>query len=382
MGQCAEGGGALPKITGSELEKQHYTGREESPMSGAAYMFLRECESMSFDDLAPSNSNCVWKEQVRLVPSDKRSGNLFGISVDIDNKQGIAIVGSSNSPAYGFHQEPISVHPYTTSMNVPIPEDLEDLMKSGGTHTAIGGSLRLIDYLVHKGRHNVAEASKFTEEAGSVYIFTREAINSISEKSWRASELAKISPPDVAARDHFGSSIAIDGTVAVMGATGRDSHAENGGSAYVYDLEWVRVKFISVEFVALEGQRVVKIFLERDLTLSYMRYSIAYSTSDLSARGVDRATFDRCMILPASLRFDCGDYEESSGEVTFNPGEQQTHFEVRIMDDKCIERHLEYVQLNLHQLGGSVIHGENFRAQLRIDDDDMVYDALSRNCTV
>ncbi len=381
MGQCAEGGGALPKITGSELEKQHFTGKEESPMSGAAYMFLRECESISFDDLSPSNSNCVWIEQERLVPSDKRSGNLFGISVDVDNKQGIAIVGSSNSPAYGFNQEPIAVHPYTTSINVPVPEDLEDLMKSGGTYTAIGGNLRLNEYLIRKGRHNVAEASKFTEEAGSVYIFTREAMNSISGKSWRVSELAKISPPDVAARDHFGSSIAIDGTVAVMGATGRDSHAENGGSAYVYDLEWARVKFISVEFVAVEGQRAVKIFLERDLDLSSMRYSIAYSTSDLSARGVDRATFDRCMILPASLRFDCGDYEESSGEVTFNPGEQQTHFEVRIMDDKCVEMHLEYVQLNLHQLGGSVLHGENFRAHLRIDDDDMAHDSLSRNCT-
>jgi hypothetical protein len=384
LGQCAEGGGALPKVTGSDLEKQHFTGKEESPMSGAAYMFFNECTSMAFDDVSPSNSNCVWRERERLVPSDKRSGNLFGISVDIDSEKGIAIVGSANSPAYGFYQEPIAVHPYTNStVEKIISEDLEDLMKSGGTLTATGGNLRLTDYLKHKSRRDVAEASKFTEEAGSVYVFIRESESAGSVPgSWRSSELAKISPPDVAARDHFGSSIAIGGTFAVMGAIGRDSHAENGGDAVVYDMEWVRVKFSSVEFVAMEGQRVVKIFVERDLLSSAMRYSIAYSTTDLSARGVDTVTFDQCLSVPASQRTECGDYEVSSGKVTFNPGEQSTYFELRIMDDNCIERHLEYVQLNLYQLGGTLLHGENFRAQLRIDDDDMIYNALSRNCSV
>jgi hypothetical protein len=216
-----------------------------------------------------------------------------------------------------------------------------------------------------------------------VYVFIRESESAGSVPgSWRSSELAKISPPDVAARDHFGSSIAIGGTFAVMGAIGRDSHAENGGDAVVYDMEWVRVKFSSVEFVAMEGQRVVKIFVERDLLSSAMRYSIAYSTTDLSARGVDTVTFDQCLSVPASQRTECGDYEVSSGKVTFNPGEQSTYFELRIMDDNCIERHLEYVQLNLYQLGGTLLHGENFRAQLRIDDDDMIYNALSRNCSV
>lgn len=78
FGQCTEGGGALPKTSKSGIEKQHYTGREESPHAGAAYMFLNKCVPLALDDLSPSNSNCVWLEQERLVASDKRAGNLFG----------------------------------------------------------------------------------------------------------------------------------------------------------------------------------------------------------------------------------------------------------------------------------------------------------------
>ena len=383
FGQCAEGGGALPKLSKSGSEKQHYTGREESPTSGAAYMFLYECKKMDFDDFSPSNSNCVWVEQERLVPSDKRAGNLFGGSLGVNHELGIAIVGSQNAPAYGFYQEPISVHPFTKStIDLPISEDLEDLMKSGRTFTAIGSSLRLVDHLIHTGQIDADEASKYTEQAGAVYVFLREPVsgNITQEPSWRTNEIAKIAPPDVAARDHFGGGVALDGALAVIGATGRDGHAENGGGAFIYDMEWVRVKFSATEFVAIEGQRDVKIFLKRDLSHSSSKYSIAYSTSDLSAVGVDKSKFDSCMMMPALHRIGCGDYEQSSGVVTFNPDQEQIYFEVRITDDKCTESHMEYVQLNLHQLGGSPLRGENYRAQLRIDDDDTAGGELSINC--
>jgi len=389
FGQCSEGGGTLPKTSGSTSEKQHYSGREESPMSGAAYMFLYECDNMNLHDLSPSNSNCAWVEQERLVASDKRGGNLFGISVDVDHEQGVAIIGSSDAPAYGFYQEPISVHPHSNStVTLPIPEDLEDMMKSGTTYSATGGNVRLIDYLAYKGRIDAGEANKFTEQAGTAYVFRREPTKygprgEISQKPfWRTTEHSKIAPPDVAARDNFGYSIAIDGITSVMGAIGRDGHARNQGGAFVYDMEWVRVKFSNVEYVVLEGQHTIKIFVERDLAWSDSRFSIAYSTSDLTAIGVDTIKYDDCMKnYPSPGRDGCGDYEQSSGEVTFNPKEQHAYFTIRIIDDRCIERHMEYVQLNLHQIGGSPLRGENYRSQLRIDDDDWPHDQLSMNCT-
>ena len=85
--------------------------------------------------------------------------------------------------------------------------------------------------------------------------------------------------------------------------------------------------------------------------------------------------------MTAPHRIGCGDYEQSSGVVTFNAGQEHAYFEVRITDDKCTESHMEYVQLNLHQLGGSPLRGENYRAQLRIDDDDAAGGTLSINCT-
>ena len=61
--------------------------------------------------------------------------------------------------------------------------------------------------------------------------------------------------------------------------------------AFAYDMEWIRVKFQQVEFVATEGQGSIKIFVERDQLWSNGRYSLAYSTSDLTAVGVDTAKF-------------------------------------------------------------------------------------------
>ena len=383
-GQCAQGGGALPKTN----TKQHYTGREQTPKAGSAHMFLYECEYMDFDDLSPSNSNCIWKEQERLVASDKREGNLFGFSVDVDHEQGVALIGSPNSPAYGFFNEPISVHPHSNlTINLPIPEDLEDMMKSGPTYSATGGNIRLIDYLTHEGQIKPENAA-YSEAAGVAYIFIREPARYdpngkiIQKPFWRTTEHSKVAPPDVASQDNFGFSVVLDDNLAAMGAVGRSGSTRNQGGVYVYDMEWIRVKFTNVEYVALEGQRSVKIFVERDLLWSNSRYSIGYSASDLTAVGVDTKKFNACMRnLTSADRDKCGDYEQASGEVTFNAGEQHTYFTIRIMDDKCTEKHMEYAQLNLHQIGGSPLRGENYRAQLRIDDDDFNVLPLSKNCT-
>ncbi|KAL7554992.1 hypothetical protein ACHAWF_018570 [Thalassiosira exigua] len=392
FGQCAEGGGALPKS--GAAAKQHYSGKEESSKSGAAYAFFYECSNLDFGNVSPSNSNCAWKEQERLVASDKRQGNMFGAAVSVDNESGMAMIGSPKAASYGFYQEPVSVHPHSNStIKLPIPADHENLMRSGVTYSATAGNVRLIDQLIYEEQFDVEEASKFTENAGAVYVFLREPARYgpmgeiVQEPYWRTTEHSKLAPPDAKARDNFGFSVALDGVTsgkevtAVMGATGRDGHVRDGGGGFVFDMEWVRVKFTQVEFVALESDRLVKIFVERDLSWSDGRFSVGYSTSDLTAVGVDTLKYDECMGSSAPDRDGCGDYEQSSGEVTFNAGEQHAYFTIRIIDDLCIENHLEYVQLNLHQIGGSPLRGEDYRSQLRIDDDDFEEMGLSMNCT-
>lgn len=374
FGECSAGGGALPKLNPAEY--QHYTGKEETENAGAAYIYYRECPTLEdLTDASSSNSDCAWIEQERLTASDKRVGNNFGTSVSIDNAQGVAIVGSPNSPAFGFYQEPIFVHPHSnaTTFDFPIAENLgHHKIKSGLTYSTTGDSIRVMDYLARINNIPIEELSRYTEQAGMVYVFLREPAaygpsgDLIRKAYWKTTEHARIAPPDVSSRDHFGYSVAFGGTTSVMGAMG----AKDGGAAYAYDMEWIRVKFAQVEYVAVEGDHQIKIVLQRDLAWSNSTFSVEYSTSDLSAIGVDTSKYEECMRLHASQRDGCGDYEQSAGEVEFNPGEEFTYFVIRIVDDLCTERDMEFAQLTLHQFGGSALRGESYRSILRIDDDE------------
>ena len=114
----------------------------------------------------------------------------------------------------------------------------------------------------------------------------------------------------------------------------------------------------------------MKIFLERDANALSMPAAIGFSTSDLTAEGSDSPRFQECLKLDLRDRRSCGDYERRSGTVSFKENIAQVYFTVQIMDDATAEDHMEYVQLQLHLPGGGPIHGEKFRAQIRIDDDD------------
>ena len=68
----------------------------------------------------------------------------------------------------------------------------------------------------------------------------------------------------------------------------------------------------------------------------------------------------------------CGDYELTSEELLFVEGETLSFFTTPIMDDLCYETKIEYLQLQLHIPGGGPIHGEHYRAHVRIDDNDWI----------
>ena len=46
--------------------------------------------------------------------------------------------------------------------------------------------------------------------------------------------------------------------------------------------------------------------------------TVGYSTSDLTATGVDKNRFFKCKKQPLIMRQGCGDYEQTIGEVSFN----------------------------------------------------------------
>ena len=345
-------GGAIP-TTRSSREKQHYSGVEETAKSGAAYVFKRQCKDWLNTQLA---NECEWMQEQRLVPSDKRANNLFGTSVSL--KEETAAVGSPGSPAYGFFKEDLELQ-----VDFPVNPREEYLMKSGNILTATPGNLRLLDHLADNTTKHlpVILPTRYREKAGALYTFQKEKKNE-SITTWTISEQGRIAPPDVNGNDHFAS---VHSTAESSIVIGTDS----GKGIYLFNMKWQSVRFSSIEYVAAEGNdSETKIEVVRDPCDKALY--IGYSTSDLTATGVDKLKINNCMDQSLENRIGCGDYEQSSGILYFAPGQNVATFIVRIMDDGCRERHMEYVQLNLHIPGAAAIQGEQFRAQLRIDDDD------------
>ena len=65
--------------------------------------------------------------------------------------------------------------------------------------------------------------------AGSAYLFKKDG-------NGRVSQLAKIKASDPEAQDNFGHSVAIDGSLIVIGSPNEDSAGENAGSSYIYSI--------------------------------------------------------------------------------------------------------------------------------------------------
>ena len=83
-------------------------------------------------------------QMIRSFPSYKK------MSVDINGKEGITVVGSMQSSAFGVYQKDPSVYPYknSTSIKFPLPSNLEQYGKAGVTYSPTRGNLRLVDYVL------------------------------------------------------------------------------------------------------------------------------------------------------------------------------------------------------------------------------------------
>ena len=81
-------------------------GRGQSGQAGAVYAFRRKTEVVGSEEVCACVCNsfgcscdgtkwgCVWQEESKLEASDKRSGDLFGFAVDVDDASGVVVVGA------------------------------------------------------------------------------------------------------------------------------------------------------------------------------------------------------------------------------------------------------------------------------------------------
>jgi nucleoside-specific outer membrane channel protein Tsx len=175
--------------------------------AGAAYVFAR--------------TNGGWSEQAKLTASDGAAVDLFGYSVALSGDT--AIVGA---PRAG-HLRTGAAYVFARS-NGSWSEQTKLTASDGafldffGSSVALSGDTAVVGafWADVSGRHN----------AGAAYAFVR------SDGSW--SEQAKLTASDGAAGDELGTSVAVSGDTAIMGAPfAAPAGRTDAGAAYVYELD-------------------------------------------------------------------------------------------------------------------------------------------------
>ncbi len=177
---------------------------------------------------SPSINNCIIKnnkatyggglkievgehEEYKLTSIDTYIESRFGYSVAIDGN--IAIVG-----AYGNYFGTAFLFDVTTGTQLAKLTALDTVHGHNfGDSVAIDGNIAII------GADNDDDAGL---NSGSAYLFDVTT----------GAQLAKLTALDAAPGHYFGNSVAIDGNIAIVGANGSDSSGSFSGSSYLFDV--------------------------------------------------------------------------------------------------------------------------------------------------
>jgi hypothetical protein len=173
-------------------------------------------------------------EDFKLIASDAAAGDNFGSSVGISGTTAIvgAIfdddAGSASGSAYIFN---------TTTGGERLKLTASDATEGDrfGDSAAISGGTAIVG----------APGDLFgvSSTSGSAYIFN--AAN--------GQQLFKLTVPDAAAVDNFGWSVAISGSIAIVGVPNDDDAGSASGSAYLFDSTTGRRLFKLTAFDAAAG---------------------------------------------------------------------------------------------------------------------------------
>jgi hypothetical protein len=205
--------GADVSISGNTIVVGAY-----NTLSGSAYVYTR--------------SGTVWSEQAILVASDGASGDNFGISVGISDE---TIVVGAYFDDVGANTNQGSAYIFVRSGTV-WTEQAKLTASDGQANDRFGGSVAI------SGETVVAGAPLDFVNAlnqGSAYLFVR------SGTTW--TQQTKLTAPDGAASDNFGSSVGVSGDKIIVGAPNSDAStsspltngnlsptATNQGAVYIF----------------------------------------------------------------------------------------------------------------------------------------------------
>jgi len=168
--------------------------------SGSAYLF----------DVTTGN------QTARLTASDAALGDEFGVSVAISGNR--ALVGARFDDDGGSFSGSAYLFDVTTGNQIAKLTASDATAGDWfGSSVAISGNTALIGAVADDDRGSLS---------GSAYLFDVTTGN----------QIAKLTASDAAEGDVFGSSVAISGDTALVGAWGDDDGGNNSGSVYLFDV--------------------------------------------------------------------------------------------------------------------------------------------------
>ncbi|MEY3231202.1 MAG: hypothetical protein RL689_1291, partial [Planctomycetota bacterium] len=163
-----------------------------------------------------------WSQQTKLVANDPGLSDSLGISVAIDGIT--AVAGAAFDDASAIADQG-SVYVFFNSSGTTWTQQTKLVASDGAAGDQLGGSVAISGNTLLAG----AAGDDFGAvlDQGSAYVFTR------TGTTW--TQQAKLVALDGAAGDNFGSSVAILGDTAIVGASGDDNGAvADQGSIYIF----------------------------------------------------------------------------------------------------------------------------------------------------
>ena len=189
----------------------------------------------SYRDDCPAGDNCgaayifafdpdldAWQQQAKLVASDVAAGDLFGWSVAVHGD--VAVVGSLND-AQAVDAGAAYVFKYDGSNWVESQKLIADDAAGSsffGWSVAVHGDAIAVGAI---GDHEAGIG------AGAVYFFRYDPVTGL----WNQQQ--KLTAADPTDTDEFGSTIALDSEVLVVGVERADTAGTSSGAAYVFEYD-------------------------------------------------------------------------------------------------------------------------------------------------
>ena len=177
--------------------------------TSAAYIFVRKVKGQRAE----------WEEQAKLIAKDAGKEDEFGYAVAVSGDT--AIIGAHLDSHEGAEKAG-SAYIFVRERD-GWKQQTKLIASDAAEKDEFGRSIAIHKNTVIIGAHLDDDSGS---KSGAAYIFAREG------ETW--SEQAKLTASDAAARDEFGTSVAISGRSVIVGSPLDDDAGSKSGSAYIF----------------------------------------------------------------------------------------------------------------------------------------------------